>query len=265
MTKLQAHKGVSYEYPENTIIAYQAAVDQGYGIIELDPKYTRDGKFVMLHDKSLKRTARDENGEAPELNIADITLYEARSYEYGSWKNERFKGEKIPTLSEVLDFAEENPTVPLKFDNVWTTFPEEIRKAFLDEIAERKGSVNVGITCNSLESLQEAANAIPWATLHYDGIDVFESFLKIVKNTFENREIVFWVCYDLPRLAWYKGEKASVELCDRVRKYGKLGIWIISTHEELENAVVNFKADYVETNGRIKPEWITEIAENTAK
>ena len=80
MTKLQAHRGVSYEYPENTIIAYQAAVDQGYGIIELDPKYTLDGKFVMLYDKSLKRTARDENGVAPELNIADITLEQARSY-----------------------------------------------------------------------------------------------------------------------------------------------------------------------------------------
>ena len=259
MTKLQAHRGVSYEYPENTILAYQAAVDQGYGIIELDPKYTLDGKFVMLHDKSLNRTARDENGIAPELNIADITLEQARSYEYGSWKDEKFKGEKIPTLSDVLDFAEENPTVPLKFDNVWTKFPYDIRKAFLEEIAERKGSVNVGMTCDSLESLQEVANSIPWATLHYDGIDLFENFLKIVKETFDNREIIFWVCYDLPRLSWYKGEKASVDLCNRVRKYGKLGIWIISTREELENAVVNFKADYVETNGRIKPEWINDI------
>ena len=44
-----------------------------------------------------------------------------------------------------------------------------------------------------------------------------------------------------------------------VRKYGKLGIWIISTREELENAVINFKADYVETNGRIKPDWINDI------
>ena len=191
MTKLQAHRGVSYEYPENTILAYQAAVDQGYGIIELDPKYTLDGKFVMLHDKSLKRTARDKNGIAPELNIADITLEQARSYEYGSWKDEKFKGEKIPTLSDVLDFAEENPTVPLKFDNVWTKFPDDIRKAFLEEIAERKGSVNVGMTCDSLESLQEVANSIPWATLHYDGIDLFENFLKIVKETFEDKEIVF--------------------------------------------------------------------------
>ena len=259
MTKLQAHRGVSYEYPENTILAYQAAVDQGYGIIELDPKYTLDGKFVMLHDKSLKRTARDENGIAPELNIADITLEQARSYEYGSWKDEKFKGEQLPTLSDVLDFAEANPHVPLKFDNVWTKFPDDIRKAFLEEIAERKGSINVGMTCDSLESLQEVANSIPWATLHYDGIDLFENFLKIVKETFDNREIIFWVCYDLPRLSWYKGEKASVDLCNRVRKYGKLGIWIISTREELENAVVNFKADYVETNGRIKPEWINDI------
>lgn len=261
MTKLQAHRGVSYEYPENTILAYQAAVDQGYGIIELDPKYTLDGKFVMLHDKSLKRTARDENGIAPELNIADITLQQARSYEYGSWKDEKFKGEKIPTLSDVLDFSEANPNVPLKFDNVWTKFPDNIRKAFLEEIAERNGSVNVGMTCDSLESLQEAAAALPFAALHYDGIPLFENFLKIASNVAANREFVVWVCYDLPRLSWYKGERASVELCDMVRKYGKLGIWIISTHEELENAVVNFKADYIETNGRIKPSWLEELTQ----
>ena len=259
MTKLQAHRGVSYEYPENTILAYQAAVDQGYGIIELDPKYTLDGKFVMLHDKSLKRTARDENGVAPELNIANITLEQARSYEYGSWKDEKFKGEKIPTLSEVLDFAEKNPSVLLKFDNVWTKFPDDLRKAFLEEIAKREGKVNVGMTCDFLESLEEVVRILPWATLHYDGIVLSEEFLKIAKALANNRELVIWVCYDLPRLSWYKGEKASVDLCDRVHKYGKLGIWIISTREELENAVVNFKANYIETNGRIKPYWLDSL------
>ena len=39
MTKLQAHRGVSYEYPENTMVAYEAAIKQGYGIIELDPVF----------------------------------------------------------------------------------------------------------------------------------------------------------------------------------------------------------------------------------
>ena len=39
MTKLQAHRGVSSDYPENTMIAFRAAVNEGYAIIELDPKY----------------------------------------------------------------------------------------------------------------------------------------------------------------------------------------------------------------------------------
>ena len=86
MAKLQAHRGVSYEYPENTMIAYQAAIDQDYGIIELDPKYTADGKIVMLHDKSIRRTARDKNGESHDIQISELTLDEAREYEYVSWK-----------------------------------------------------------------------------------------------------------------------------------------------------------------------------------
>ena len=259
MARLQAHRGVSFEYPENTIVAYQAAVDQGYAIIELDPKYTLDNKFVMLHDHSLKRTARNDEGVAPEVNIEDITLEQAKGYEYGSWKDEKFKGEGIPTLSDVLDFSEKNPNVPLKFDNVWTSFPDELRKAFLNEIAEREGKVNVGITCNTLESLEEVAKTLPWATLHYDGMDLSEYLLKTVLAIANKRELFIWVCYDLPDLSWFKGEKATPELCERVRKYGKLGIWIISTHEELETAVLNFKADLIETNGRVKPQWLRSL------
>ena len=40
MTKLQAHRGVCSEYPENTLAAFKASVEQGYEIIEFDPKYT---------------------------------------------------------------------------------------------------------------------------------------------------------------------------------------------------------------------------------
>ena len=50
MKRLQAHRGVRSEYPENTIATFKASVDEGYDIIELDPKYTKDGKFVFLHD-----------------------------------------------------------------------------------------------------------------------------------------------------------------------------------------------------------------------
>lgn len=262
MTKLQAHRGVSSEFPENTIVAYQAAVDQEYAIIELDPKYTADGKFVMLHDKSIKRTARDMDGKTEDIPISELTLEQARRYEYGSWKDEKFKGVQIPTLSDVLDFSEKNPDVPLKFDNVWTKFPEDLKIAFLNEIAERGNGVNVGFTCGTLESLSLAAKTVPWAALHYDGIDISEDTLKKVSEIAAGHKLVIWVCYDAPATAWFKGEKANAELCERVRRYGKLGIWLLSEREELEKAVCEFKADYVETNGRIKPDWVEDILSN---
>ena len=49
----QAHKGVSTEYPENTMPAFIAAVEQGYKIIELDVSVTKDGKFVLDELKQL--------------------------------------------------------------------------------------------------------------------------------------------------------------------------------------------------------------------
>ena len=60
--KLQAHRGVSSDCPENTMAAFRCAALQGYDVIELDPDYTKDGKIVILHDKTLNRTARKADG-----------------------------------------------------------------------------------------------------------------------------------------------------------------------------------------------------------
>ena len=48
--RLQAHKGVECEYPENTMPSFRAAVEQGYEMIELDVRATKDDRFVLLHD-----------------------------------------------------------------------------------------------------------------------------------------------------------------------------------------------------------------------
>ena len=67
---------------------------------------------------------------------------------------------------------------------------------------------------------------------------------------------MIWICYDTPATAWFKGEKATAALCDRVRRYGEIGIWLLSEREELREAAHFFRADYVETNGKIKPDWL---------
>lgn len=252
MMKLQAHRGVSSEFPENTMVAFRAAVEQGYGLIELDPKYTADGAIVLLHDSSLKRTARDKDGNPVDARIAEITLAQAREYEYGAWFDDSFKGESIPTLADVLDFNEENNAVALKFDNVWNEFPQDVRAQFLRQIADRGDRVNAGLTCATVEAVREAAMAVPSAAIHYDGIDLCEETLQKVFEAARGHELVIWVCYPSPETGWFKGLRASADLCGRVRKYGRLGLWLLSRQEELAEAQ-EYGADYVETNGKLKP------------
>ena len=95
--KLIAHRGASANAPENTISAFRLAWKEGADGIEGDFFLTADGEVVCIHDDNTKRTA----GKA--MPVKNSTLAELRTLEYGAWKDPKYKGEKIPVLSEVLD------------------------------------------------------------------------------------------------------------------------------------------------------------------
>lgn len=96
-----AHRGSSGEYPENTMPAFRAAAEAGADYLELDVQQTRDGVLVVLHDASLRRVA------GVSRNIWEMTWDEARLLDVGSSFSPVFAGTPIPTLDEVLAFAEE--------------------------------------------------------------------------------------------------------------------------------------------------------------
>src|SRR5262245_3502406 len=91
-----AHRGSSLLAPENTLAAAQLAWQEGADAVEGDFQLTKDGRFVCLHDNSLKRTAGIDR------LVADCTLDELRACDVGRWKGEQFAGEPIPTLEELL-------------------------------------------------------------------------------------------------------------------------------------------------------------------
>ena len=91
-----AHRGSSQQAPENTLPAFRLAWQQGADAIEGDFLLTKDGKVVCIHDVSTKRLA-DKN-----LVVSKSNLKELRALDVGAWKNEIFKGTKIPTISEVF-------------------------------------------------------------------------------------------------------------------------------------------------------------------
>ena len=76
-TQITAHRGASKEAPENTLAAFQRAIDEMADYIELDVQMTKDGYIVVMHDTSAYRTT------GVSKNITDMTYYEVRNLDAG--------------------------------------------------------------------------------------------------------------------------------------------------------------------------------------
>lgn len=91
-----AHRGASFDAPENTLAAFHLAFTQGADGIEADFRLSGDGEIVCIHDATTGRTA-DTN-----WRVAANSLDQLRRLDLGAWKGRQWQGERIPTLAEVL-------------------------------------------------------------------------------------------------------------------------------------------------------------------
>jgi glycerophosphoryl diester phosphodiesterase len=92
-----AHRGASAYAPENTLAAFQRALEQGAHLIEFDVKLTADKQVVVIHDQTVDRTT---NGTG---KVNQLPLSELKKLDAGSWFDEKYHGESIPTLEEVFE------------------------------------------------------------------------------------------------------------------------------------------------------------------
>jgi glycerophosphoryl diester phosphodiesterase len=91
------HRGASAEAPENTLAAFRLALDQGADGVELDVWRCATGEVVVAHDEDTRRVA------GVSLRVPDSPLAALRSLDVGAWKGDRFRGERMPLLSDVLE------------------------------------------------------------------------------------------------------------------------------------------------------------------
>ncbi|HOA34860.1 MAG TPA: glycerophosphodiester phosphodiesterase [Bacillota bacterium] len=94
------HRGAPEAAPENTISSFLAAEALGAHGIELDVMLSRDGKLAVIHDYDLDATT---SGKGP---VKDYTMAELKKLDAGSWFDEAFAGERIPTLEEVIEILD---------------------------------------------------------------------------------------------------------------------------------------------------------------
>ena len=91
-----AHRGASSYAPENTMAAFDLAIQMGACHLELDVHLTHDDYLVVIHDDTVDRTT---NGTGP---VASQTLAALQALDAGAWFGAAFTGARIPTLAEVL-------------------------------------------------------------------------------------------------------------------------------------------------------------------
>ena len=109
-----AHRGASAHAPENTLAAFELAVEQGADAIELDAKLSADGNVVVIHDATVDRTTGAHG------RVKDMSLAELRALSAGEFFSNRFSTEKIPMLEEVFEALGKRPFINVELTNYTT-------------------------------------------------------------------------------------------------------------------------------------------------
>lgn len=94
-----AHRGASGHAPENTLASFCLAMEFGADMIEFDLHRSSDGQLIVVHDRRLTRVGKKR------WAVDKMTLKELKTIDVGSWFGRAYKGERIPTLRDVLKLA----------------------------------------------------------------------------------------------------------------------------------------------------------------
>lgn len=129
MTNLICHRGALKFAPENTLPAFQKAVELKADGVEFDVHLTKDKQVVVCHNYTIDETS---NGEG---KIKDLTLDELKEFDFGIKFSEDFKDTKIPTLKEVIAVVKDMKVINIELkahfeDN------EELARRVLEEMKE---------------------------------------------------------------------------------------------------------------------------------
>ncbi|MFA6109628.1 MAG: glycerophosphodiester phosphodiesterase family protein [Candidatus Latescibacterota bacterium] len=153
-----AHRGASGEglAPENTLAAFERAIETGVDAVELDVRATRDGHLVVLHDAELDRTT-DATGP-----VRELTLDQVRQADAGSWRGEEYRGQRVPTLAEVLELCRRRVLVliEIKADGI-----AERTLQVIDDLGAREQVVVQSFTPEIVRRVKVLQPGIPAALL----------------------------------------------------------------------------------------------------
>jgi glycerophosphoryl diester phosphodiesterase len=185
-----AHRGEHRAHPENTLPAFQAAIDAGADFFELDVRTTADGQLVVMHDATVDRTT---NGSGP---VRQLTGTQIRALEAGVKLGPQFAGTRVPTLREALALAHGKIGVYVDSKDI---APSELVSAltnedmlaavviyggagFLKQLQALYPSLKVMPEAGTAAALEKLVTAMKLRVAAFDASDFKDDVIAIAKN-----------------------------------------------------------------------------------
>jgi len=164
-----AHRGAHNGIPENTLVAYQKAIDLGADFVEVDIRTSSDGEFVSIHNRTIDAYVEGKTGL-----VHDYTLAELKSLDVGKRIGPQWEKTRIPTFKEILDLCKGNCGIYLDLKDA----PIPALVALIKE----KDMINDVLWCISdYKEMSELMNSCPECILMPDPGDLDE-FTMILKE-----------------------------------------------------------------------------------
>lgn len=204
------HRGYNITAPENTIPAFQLSKHIGFDYVETDVAFTSDNVPVLLHDATINRTS---NGTG---NISQLTFQQVRQYDFGSWKNSKYAGTKIPSLDEFLSICKRlmlKPYIELKSNETYTEAQIQLAVDIVNKYDMSEQCTFISFNQNYLTYVKNYAPNIRLGLLRGSYITNDENICNSLKTEHNN------VFYDLDYnnltdevLTIFKNNKIPIEL-----------------------------------------------------
>ena len=146
-----AHRGASYDAPENTVASAKLAWEQGADAVECDIYLAKDNRIMVIHDHNTKRTCSGKN-----FDIKDTPSLLLRDLDAGLWKGPEFKGEKIPFLTEIIKTIPKGKKLVVEIKCEADVLP------VLSKITEKSGSLpDLIFICFDWETMLKTKQEFP--------------------------------------------------------------------------------------------------------
>ncbi len=218
-----AHRGSSFEAPENTMSAIKKAVENGADYVEIDVQLTKDNEIILLHDETFERTS--QNLSRPD----ELTLSEIKILDAGLWFDKSFEGEEIATLQEVMTYARNK--IKLNIEIKGSHYSPDIYNELIELIKLNNFKYDSVIT-----------------SLNYEDLEAIETKAPYLKTGY----IMFVALGDLEKLNvdFYSVEETNVNesFVEKAHEIGReVHVWTINEKDDMQK-MLDFGVDNIITD-----------------